>query len=511
MGATGKVIKNTGILYTRMLLTIGISLYTTRVILEALGVEDYGIYNLVAGVINMLSFLNAAMTTSTQRYFSFYLGKGNSSNQSKVFSNSLLLHIIVGIIIFLILQLLGLVLFDNFLNIPESKIDAAKNIYLIMGITTFFTIISTPFSASLIAHENMFWVAIVNVIEVVLKLCIALMLFTSINNSLQVYTISIAVISAISLSLYSIVCFNKYQECSWRIWQNIDYKLIKELSLFAGWNLFGAACGIARIQGLAIILNLFFGAKINAAYGLANQVAGQLTFFSVSMLQALNPQIMQSEGAGDRKRMLKLSMMGSKFSFFLLSFIAIPVIFEMPAILKIWLKVVPDYTIDFCSLILIGIMSNQLTIGLQSAFQATGKIKIYQISVGSLILLNLPIAYFLLKLNFHPNYVLISFIGIELLACIFRVYLLNILGGLSIEEYIKRVLFKEIIPTLSTIITCYVITAYLHFTNRFVLTLIASIAVFVLTIYIAGLCEDESAVIKNFIKKGKNKILWAIN
>lgn len=478
-----------------MVITIGVSLYSTRIVLNALGSADYGIFNLVAGIIVMLAFLNTAMATSTQRYLSFNQGKNEPFILKKIFTNSLMMHIVIGLIIVAGLEISGLFLFDGFLNIPASRIESAKIIYHFMVFSVFFSILLVPFISSLNAHENMIWIAMVNVIEVLLKLAVALVLLNSKDDKLILFGFLTAVIGFVVLVTHSIYCLKKYNECTFNKFWIIDKALIRELTSFAGWNLFGSLCTLSRVEGFAILLNLFFGTVINAAYGIANQVAGQLGFFSVTILQALNPQIMKSEGADNRTRMLRISMIASKFSFFLLAIIAIPFIFEMDMILKLWLKTVPPFTIIFCRLILIGTLINQLTIGLQSALQATGKIKTYQIFVGTLILFNLPLAYLLLKMGFPSYSALISYILIELCACTLRIYFLHKIGGLSISEYFKRVIFREIIPVLSSVFICYFIVNNFNIEYRFLITILSSSIGFILCIYFLGLCSDEKEIL----------------
>mgnify|MGYP000879204528 CR=1 FL=1 len=488
-----------------MLITVGISLYTTRLILDALGAEDYGIYNLVAGVIAMLSFLNGAMATSTQRFLSYNLGTKNINLQKKTFGGSLLFHSIIGLIIVLILTVSSTFLFEGFLNIALEKIESAKIIFHLMTITVFFTIITVPFTGSLLAHENMLWGALVNILESILKLICALLLSGMAGNKLVTYGLFSAAISAISFTFISIYCSKKYEECSLKNLRLIDRQLIKKLSSFAGWNLFGALCGVSRSQGLAILLNIFYGTTINAAYAISNQVSSQLNFFSVTMLGALNPQIMKSEGAQDRNRMLRLSMVASKFGFFLLSIFAIPFIFEMEYILNFWLQTPPKYSVIFCQLALISMMVNQLTIGLQSAIQATGKIKLYQTIVGSTLLLNIPIAYLILRNDLPPYLVLGSYIFIEFLACIFRLFLLNKISGLSIYDYFQEVIFKQIPPAFNTFLTCFIVTYYCNINFRFLITIPISILVFSLSVYYWGLNINEKKLITNLIQSIRNK------
>jgi O-antigen/teichoic acid export membrane protein len=466
-------------------------------------VSDYGIFNLIAGVIAMLSFLNAAMTTSTQRYLSYHQGTGDIEMQKKIFTNSWILHIVIGIILVVLLLVFVPFLFGGFLNIPTDRIPIAKALYYFISVSVFFTIIAVPFTASLNAHENMLWIAIVNIIESIIKLSIALSLFWFIQTErLIVYGVLMAALSLISFLLYAIFCLKKYNECNVRNY-HINRLLIKELGGFAGWNLFGALCGLGKTQGLAIILNIFFGTIVNAAYGIANQVSSQLNFFSATMLRALNPQIMKSEGMNNRQRMLQLSMIASKFGFFLLALIAIPCIFEITPILKLWLKNVPKDTDIFCSLILIELLTIQLAIGLQSAIQATGRIKIYQLIVGGIQILNLPIAYILLKIEFPPCSILINAIIIQNIANFFRLYFLKRQVQISIREYFKKVFAKEIISISTMIIVCWIITNCLLFDFRFLITIMLSAVTGTSTMYFTGLSKQEKLVINNLLKKIK--------
>jgi O-antigen/teichoic acid export membrane protein len=499
--AAQRVVFNTGILYAKMLITMGISLYSVRLVLEVLGASDYGIFNLIAGVIAMLSFLNTAMTVSTQRYLSYHQGTGDFDMQKKIFINSWVLHILIGLIVIVLLVAFSPLFFDGFLNIPADRISSAKVVYYFMTVSVFFTIIAVPFTASLNAHENMLWIAIVMIIESVLKLLIALSLgYFGQTERLIVYGLLMAGITIVSFALYALFCLKWYNECSVKIYK-IDKPLIKELSGFVGWNLFGTFAAVGRNQGLAILLNVFFGAIVNAAYGIANQVASQVQFFSGTMLRALNPQIMKSEGMNDRPRMLRLSMTASKFGFFLVAIFAIPCIFEMPTILKLWLKNVPENTVVFCDLILIGTLFAQLTIGLQTAFQTVGKIKKYQIVVGGLIILNVPIGYLLLKFNLPPYIVFVSYVVLEIIASVIRLFLLKKIAGLSIMEYMNKVCFKIIIPVVLSVILCYCIVCFVELNFRFLLTIFVSVMFFCIEMYIFGLCRDEKQIINSMVRK----------
>lgn len=448
MKVANKVILNTGALYGRMLITIFISLFATRLVLNMLGAADYGLFNLVSGVIAMLSFLNIAMTISTQRYMSFHLGTKDSHKLKLVFNASVLLHLVLGLAMVLLFEVAGSYLFDHVLNYPADRTMAAKLIFQFMIVSAFFTIISVPYDATLIAQENMVMVAILGVVESLGKLLIAVVLQYTGYDKLIVYGGLMALLTVLILLFKQVYCSMKYEESRIGIRRYFDRQLLKEMFAYAGWNMFGAGSVVARNQGLALLLNVFFGTIVNAAYGIANQVNAQLSYFSVTMLRALNPQIIKSEGSGDRARMLRLSMIASKFSFFLLSFFAIPMLIEMPFVLKCWLKQVPEHTVVMCRLVVIATLINQLSAGIQVAVQSVGKIRKYQVVVSTIVLLNLPIAWLLLKAGCASSTVLVSAIVVEVASGIYRVVAAKRITGLSPLLYIKQVIIRAIAPVL---------------------------------------------------------------
>jgi O-antigen/teichoic acid export membrane protein len=501
MNSTDRIAFNTSILYGRMIITMGITLFSTRLLLNVLGEVDYGIFNLIAGIILMLSFLNNAMATSTQRYLSYYQGKNDIILQKKIFINSLVIHIYIAILLIIVLELAGVFFFNGVLKITVNRMDSSKVVYHFISGSVFFSVLSVPFNASLIAHENMLWVAIINIMESVLKFGATLLLYYSEYDKLILYGKLTFVISGVSFLFYACYCLIKYEECNVRPPFNIDKSITKDLTSFAGWNLFGALSGIGKTQGVAILLNVFFGAKVNAAYGISNQVSGQLNFFSGTMLRAINPQIMKSEGENDRPRMIKLSLIASKFGFLLLAIFAIPCIFEMDAILKYWLKNVPEYAANFCSLILIAFMVNQITVGLDSAAQATGKIKKYMLLVGSTKLMIIPVAFILLKLDFSIYSVFCSYIILEGLGGICRIYILNKLVNLSLNEFVSKVVIPVSFPLIFAICIDYGILQFTDSIYRPLFLLPISFFVMAICIYIFGLEVYEKKIVKNMVKK----------
>ena len=450
MKATDRIIFNTGITYARAVITALISLYATRLILNALGAEDFGLYNVIGGMVAMLSFLNAAMTTSTQRYLSFNLGRQDVELVKGVFANSIIIHFVVAFIVVVAIEVVALYFIDNQLKINPERISVAKYILHFAVASTFITIISVPYDAVINAHENMLFLAVTSIIESFLKLAVALLIVYISTDKLFLFgllTMGATIIIRIIKQVYS---KRKYEECSASLITYYSVSQIKELSSFAGWNLFGALCALARNQGIAVVLNLFYTTVINAAYGIANQINGQLMFFSQTMMSAIRPQIMKSEGANDRARMIRLSLSANKFSFFLFTFFAVPLYFQMPFVLKIWLKELPQYSVEFCRAILLLTAANQINMGLMTAVQAIGKIKLYQTVAGGIQLLTLPIGFVFLKFGYAPySIVLVSF-GLECLSTVFRMFYFDYLTGYPVWLYFKDVILLSIITMIPT-------------------------------------------------------------
>ena len=470
-----RVVANTTFLYGRMLITIFISLYSTRLILNALGEIDYGIYNLIGGVVALLSFINNGMMVATGRYLSFYLGAGDENKLKSVFSSSVILHLIIGLGIVLLLEIGGFFLFDGFLNIPSDRIGTAKIIFQCMIVSTFFSINAVPYGASINAHENMLFLALVGIFESIAKLGIAILLINAKNDKLILYGVLIAVLMILVRIVMSVYCQRKYVECRIRIRSFIETGLIKEMLSFAGWNVFSMFCYVVKTQGLAVMLNVFFGVVVNAAYGIAHQVNGTLSSFSTNMIRAFLPQIFKSGGSGDSQRMLRLSMLSSKLSILLLSLFAIPLYIEMPFIINIWLKTVPENTIIFCRLILIISILQQPTVGLMAAITTVGKIKVYQLVTGGFQFLNLPIAYALIKLGLPAYSVLVGSVIMEFINSGLVIWFAYQIAELRIKDFLINTLSRAFVSVfLATICALFVRFILLENIVRIVLVIIVS-------------------------------------
>ena len=507
MEVAKRVVKNTGILYVQMGITVFISLYTTRLVLAALGVNDFGIFNVVGGAISMLVFLNTALTAATQRFMSYARGEGAVDKQTSIFNISLVLHFIIGLIIVLILELAGYFLFDSVLNINPNRIETAKLIYQFLIVSTFFTIVSVPYDAVINAHENMLLVAILRIIETILKLVIAIFITFYGFDKLSMYGFLMASIAILLLFVRIFYCHIKYSEVIINMRRFYKRQLFIEMTSFAGWSLLGSSTSIVAFYGQGVVLNMFFGTLVNAAQGVANQISGQLGAFSVSMLKALNPIIAKSEGAGDRQLMLKAALTGGKFSYFLLLLFYIPVFIEMPFIFNFWLKEVPEYAIIFCRLLLIKNLIEQFYLTLATSISAVGKIKKYQLIISILNLSPLIVTYILFKLGMQPQILYVSFIGYALICLVINIHFSRKLCDLPVKFFLNNNISRCLISTffifvLSTIPNQVLDESFV----RLVLVSIMSFLTFLIVVYWIGLSISE----KKFIEENLSNLLRSI-
>lgn len=448
MQESKRVVKNTGFLYGRMLITIFISLYSTRLILSALGEVDYGIYSLIGGIIALLSFINSSMSISTSRYISYYLGANDEHKLKSAFNTSVVLHLIIGLSVVLLLEIGGLFLFNGFLNIPADRLGTAKIVYQCMIVSTFFSINAVPYGATINSHENMLFLSLVGIFESVVKLGIALLLIGANGDKLVLYGILMACLSIMLRIFMSAYCQRKYEECRTKIKSFFDIRLLKEMLSFAGWNGYSLFCFVVNNQGMTILLNLFFGVVVNAAYGIAKQVNGVLSSFSTNMIRAFLPQIFKSGGSGNNERMIRLARLSSKLSIFLLAVFVIPIFIEMNFVINIWLKEVPENTIMFCKLILIVCLLQQPAAGLMAAITAVGDIKNYQLVTGSFQFLNLPVAYVLIKAGLPAYFVLVGAIFLEFINTSLVIWFAYKVARLPLRDFVINTLLKSYLSVI---------------------------------------------------------------
>ena len=478
-----------------MLLTMGVSLYTSRIVLNTLGVEDFGIYNVVGGVVIMFSFLNSSMSSATQRFLSFELGKGDYEQLKKVFSMSVNIHAVIAIAIFILAETIGLWFLNAKLNIPDQRMEAANWVYQFSILSFMLTVMGVPYNATIIAHERMNVYAWVSIIEVVLKLAIVFVLVWFGFDKLKLYAVLVFGVTTVTWTSYRFYCKQHFTESKYRFaW---DKSLFKTLMNYAGWNLFGNVAAVAYNQGINIMLNIFFGPVINASRGIAYQVNGAVSGFVSNFQMSMNPQIVKSYAANEQKYMQQLIFQGSKYSFFLLFFLTLPVLLQTETLLRWWLKIVPDYAVLFCQLILVDTLINCISGPLMTAAQATGKIKVYQAIVGGILLFNVPVSYLFLKLGYEPQVTLFVTISLSLTALLARLIILRNLMNFSAKEFISQVLLKALlVAALSLVLPLLAIQFVEQEVIRFFCICLISALSVSLMVYFVGLKQQERDFLK---------------
>ena len=511
MQAANRVAKNTLILYARMAITVFISLYATRLVLLALGAADFGVFNVVGGAIAMLTFLNAAMASATQRFMSYAQGEGNDQKQKNIFNVSVLLHFFIAIAVVLLLEGAGYFLFNGVLKIDADRMDEAKLIFQFLIVSTFFTIVSVPYDAVINAHENMLFVAILGILESILKLSIAFFITYTAFDKLASYGLLMASLAVLLLIIRRIYCHRKYEEVEINIRKHFDKELFKKMTSFAGWSFLGSSSSMIANYGQGIVINMFFGTVVNAAQGVAGQVSGQLGVFANVMLKALNPVIAKSEGAGDRNLMLKASLLGSKVSFFMLMFFYIPVLIEMPLIFKFWLKEVPEYAIIFCRLLLIRNLIEQLFLTLSFSIAAVGNIRQFQIVKSGLNFLPLLVSYILFSYAYPPYFLYLVFITYSIFNAGVILFFSKKYCGLSILSFLKYTA-SRVFVSFVLIVTVAVLPVLFMPEGliRFLLVSGISFIAFLVIVWFVGLRNEEREIFGRMIKNITDKIFSII-
>lgn len=494
-----RIAKNTLLLYFRMFLIMGVTLYTSRVILEALGVEDFGIYNVVAGVVVLFTFLNNAMASATQRYLNFSLGKNDEKEVSRIFSMSMTSHFIISIIVLIAAETIGLWFVITQLNIPSSRMSAAIWTYQLAIATCILQIIRVPYNASIIAYEKMSFYAWISIIEAILKLLIVFILVPYKGDHLIMYSFLLFLVVGIINLLYKFYCNKKFPITRYVFFW--DQKLFKEFIGFSGWSLIGGLANVSAQQGLNLIINIFCGVTVNAAVGICNQVNTAINSFLTNFQTAFNPQLIKSYANNDRRYFMNLIFSTSKFSYFLMLFISTPILINCEFILEVWLDNVPKYTVEFTQLMIIFTLFDAISGPLWISVQATGKIRNYQILIGCLILLNIPLSFILMKLGFSPVYVFIIRVLLNAVTLIARIIYLKPIINLPIHNFIYKVIIKIIIVTIVSLpLPIYLSTIYKNWNGLFITTL-TSIALTTIFIYTLGLSQNEKTTIKQIITR----------
>ncbi len=485
-----RIAKNTMLLYVRMLFIMAVQLFTSRVVLNTLGVIDYGIYNVVGGIVTMFAFLNGAMITSTQRYITFELGRGNLQRLKEVFTTCVQIHAVISLIIIILGETIGLWFLYEKMVIPEDRFTAAMWVYQLSILTMCVQVMSVPYNSDIVAHEQMGVFAAISVIEVILKLAVVYLLVIGDFDKLILYAVLIAAIQLLIRFFYTKYCNKHFLES--RLIRAFDMKLAKEIGKFMGWNIWGNLAVTLFSTGINLLLNVFFGPAVNAARAIAVQVETAIANFSTNFLMAVNPQITKLYAQNNLQEMHKLLFRTSKFTFMLLLVLSLPVMIETDMILKVWLKIVPDYTVVFLRLLLCIVVVDSVARPLMTAAAATGNVKLYQSLIGGILLSIVPIAYVVLKLGGSPESVYIVHLTICFIAFIARLWVVKPLIHLSLRQYLSMVILRCIIVLVVSFPLCLLVKQILpENILSSVLVFFISFLIAMLSSYLLGLTSNE--------------------
>ena len=507
MESNHRIIFNSVVLYMKIVICMAISLFTVPLVLHALGDKDYGLFNLIAGVIAMLAFINSAMTVSTQRYLSVTIGERDKTKLLQVYNLSILLHILIGIVIVLLIEISIPLLMNYALNIGDDQKEVAYLLFQFLSVSIFFTVITVPFDAVLNSYENMLFFSITGIIEAVLRLILALSLTMFTAGRLEIYGLFTAVISLVILLIKYFYCHYKYKDLYIHFPSLRNKKLFVEIASFAGWNTLSSFALIGRNQGVALILNSFFGTIINASYGIANQVNGVLNYFSATIQKSINPQLMESEGLHEHQRLTNLTFALTKYSVFILCAISIPLIIELPYIFKIWIGKIPPYTIAFTRLVIVLSIITQASSGFMSAVQSSGKIKAYTITICISTLSGLVFAYYVLKRGGAPDTALMAICIVEVFVLSLRAYFAWHLQRIPLFAYFKNAIAPNLLLVVITGLALYGSTRLFQPSfSRLCLACLLDAILYCVLGYLFVLDDNEKQFFKRFLLKIRNLI-----
>lgn len=500
-----RIAKNTLLLYFRMLLIMAVTLYTSRIVLATLGVEDFGIYNVIGGVVAMFSVISGSLSSAISRFITYELGNGNNERLKVIFSSSVVIQVCLALLICILAEIGGVWFLNNKMNIPIERMDAANWVLQCSIVTFMINLISVPYNAAIIAHERMKAFAYVSILEAILKLAVVFALYLSSFDKLATYAVLLVAVALIIRLIYGFYCKKHFEECKFHF--VYDRSVLRDIGGFAGWNFIGSASAVLRDQGGNIVINLFGGPVVNAARGIAFQVNNAISGFVTNFMTALNPQIIKSYASGNRDYMMTLIYQGARLSFYMLLLLSLPILVNTHYILDLWLRNVPNHTVFFVQLVLIFAMSESISNPLVTAQHATGKIRNYQLIVGGLQLMNLPVSYVLLRMGIFPEMVIIVAIVFSQCCLAARLLLLRSMIGLSIRKYVMKVYLNVLIVTIISAIMPFFIGSQLEksFMNFILLSLIAFICTGI-TIYYVGCNKTERQFISNKLCTLKNKL-----
>lgn len=494
-----RIARNTLMLYLRMAFVMAISLYLSRIVLKALGVVDYGIYNVIGGVIAFLGVFNSSMGAAAQRFMTFDLGRNNVESLKRSFSACLNLYIILSGFVLLLSETIGLWFINTKLNIPSDRTTAANFVYQFTIFTSITSLLQNPFCASITAHERMDAFAWISIFDILARLGLSFLVLYSSQDHLIIYSGLIALEFLIVSTIYYAFCRRNFIECRFRMF--FDKSLYKRLLSYSGWNLFGASAGIIGGQGVNIMLNMFFGPAVNAARGITMQISGAVSQFFGNFYTAVRPQIVKYYADNDLQRMHGLILNSARLAYYMALIVIVPIYIELPYIINLWLGSTPDHLIIFARLTLICCLVDCLSNPLMSAALASDKIRNYQIVVAFSTFLAFPLSYFSIKVSNSPTAPFIVSIFISVLSMILRAYFVDKLVGLKIQKFITAVVFKVLPATIIAPILPLAFAASMpNSFLRLALTVTTSVLFSAIAIFTTGINHEERRMVINKIK-----------
>lgn len=497
--ASNKTItKNTILLYIRMLFVMVVTLFTSRIVLKALGVDDYGLYNVVGSVVLMFNFLNTSLSISVQRYLSFEIGKRNDDQFTKMFVMSVLINALLSIFIIILCLTLGSWLIEKFVNVPDHQLTIAIDLFYISIVGCIANIIRIPFIACIMAYEHFKVYAYLGVLEAILNLVIAYLLIISTSDRLILYGVLVSTMSVIITIIFIVYCFLRFKTV--KIGWYWDKTIFRELSGFAGWSACGEIAWIGSGSCVNFVLNMFYGVVANAARGLAQQVTTAITKFVINFQTAVNPRLIILYAEDNKIDFFNLLFRSTRFSVYLLLFFIIPFFFETPIILRLWLGDVPEYTSVFCRWAIIGALFDTYSNLLATAAKATGRIRRYQLVVSCILFMNLPLSWGALKLGFKVESIYWVYVLISIILLLVRLSMLKKMIGLDVESF-----FKSMMPTIKVMLLSIISPLFVcYFMPDDILRLIivgfVSLMSTILAVYYVGLSNNERLFVLNKLK-----------
>jgi O-antigen/teichoic acid export membrane protein len=506
MGENSKIVKNSLILYFRLIVVSIIGLISSRYILQALGAQDFGLYNVVGGIVFMMALFNNVMVSTTYRFIAFEMGKGDEEGVNRMFNTSLVIHIFLAVFCLFIAETLGVYYIKHYLKIGSGSLEDALFVFHLSMLSTFVTILSVPYQGLITAKEKFSVSAIIEIIRSFLALAAVMVIVFYTGNRLKLYAVLMAVVTVVPSVLYMGYAYLNYAGIiKWHLQRKLSK--YREMFSYSAWILFGASAATAEVQGSALILNLFFGTLLNAGFGIANQVNNVIKTFSQSLNQATIPQITKSFSGGDTNRTMQLVIFSSKYSFLLMLLPALPVLLEANFVLKLWLGEVPQYTVVFVQIMLMNALISTSNAGIPAAVQATGKIKYYQIILSTVMLLALPVSYYLLKAGFPPYALLLAYTGTAIINLFVRQIVLKKLIDFDVKDFFNKA-YSKMIAVCLICSPLFLIKELLEegFTRFFIMSPL-SVIWLIAGIYLVGSDQKEKELFRYYLKNIVNRVL----